>query len=117
MTRSQSWQVRYTPPTNPQGSEVTFTLPGGVPLVLVKIPAGTFQMGSPPTERNRWVDETLHQVTLTSDYYIGKYEVTQAQWRAVMGTNPSDSSPVVATARCRQCRGTTSAGRTGSSRS
>ncbi|MBK9968478.1 MAG: SUMF1/EgtB/PvdO family nonheme iron enzyme [Holophagales bacterium] len=71
------------------GQEITVALPGGVPLVMVKIPAGTFQMGSPTTERNRYDNETLHQVTLTSDYYIGKYEVTQAQWQAVMGTNPS----------------------------
>lgn len=61
-------------------NEVTYTLPGGVRLVMVRIPAGTFLMGSPETERNRGSDETLHQVTLTSDYYIGKYEVTQAQW-------------------------------------
>lgn len=66
-------------------SEVTFQLPGGVPLVLVKIPAGTFQMGSPAQERGRGDGETRHQVTLTRDYYIGKYEVTKAQWQAVMG--------------------------------
>jgi formylglycine-generating enzyme required for sulfatase activity/pimeloyl-ACP methyl ester carboxylesterase len=77
--------------TNPSsgGQEVTYTLPGGVPLVMVRIPAGTFQMASPETERSRQSRETLHSVTLTSDYDIGKYEVTQAQWQAVMGTNPS----------------------------
>ena len=69
--------------------EITYTLPGAVPLVMVKIPAGTFQMGSPETERQRDSVETLHQVTLTQDYYMGKYEVTQAQWQAVMGSNPS----------------------------
>ncbi len=67
-------------------NEVTFTLPGGVPLVMVRIPAGTFWMGSPWTERSREVFEWLHQVTLSGDYYLGKYEVTQAQWEAVMGT-------------------------------
>lgn len=45
-------------------------------------------MGSPPDERNRVDQEDLHQVTLTQDYYIGKYEVTQAQWAAVMGSTP-----------------------------
>ena len=68
------------------GTEVTVTLAGGVPLTMVRISAGTFQMGSPSTERNRSSDETLHQVTLTSDYYMGKYLVTQAQWQAVMET-------------------------------
>jgi formylglycine-generating enzyme required for sulfatase activity len=68
------------------GPEVTLSLPGGVPLVLVKIPAGTFLMGSPESERNRFSDETLHPVTLTRDFYVGKTELTQGQWRAVMGT-------------------------------
>jgi formylglycine-generating enzyme required for sulfatase activity len=71
------------------GQEVTAMLPGDVPLVMVRIPAGTFQMGSPSSERERDSDETLHQVTLTHDYFIGKYEVTQAQWEAIMGSNPS----------------------------
>jgi len=74
--------------TNPGagGQEVTVTLAGGVPLTMVRIPAGTFQMGSPATERGRYTNEVLHQVTLTSDYYMGKYGVTQGQWQAVMGT-------------------------------
>jgi len=67
--------------------EVTVMLPGDVEMVLVKIPAGTFMMGSPPGERGNIFDnETQHQVTLTQDYYLGKTEVTQAQWQAVMGT-------------------------------
>jgi formylglycine-generating enzyme required for sulfatase activity len=80
--------------TNPpiDGREVTFTLPGGVPLVMIGVRAGSFQMGSPTTERGRSDDETLHTVTLTKDYYVGKYEVTQAQWQAVMGSNPSHFS-------------------------
>ena len=68
------------------GPEITVTLPGGVSLTLVRIPAGTFMMGSPTTERGRDSDETQHQVTLTQDYYLGKTEVTQRQWHAVMGT-------------------------------
>jgi len=46
-------------------------------------------MGSPSGEKDRDSDETQHQVTLTKDFYIGKYEITQAQWQAVMGSNPS----------------------------
>ena len=67
--------------------EVTVFLPGNVPMTLVKVPAGVFMMGSPPGERgNIFGNETQHQVTLTQDYYLGKTEVTQAQWQAVMGT-------------------------------
>ena len=68
-------------------NEDTVFLPGNVPLVLVKVPAGKFLMGSPEGERGNVLEnETQHEVTLTLDYYIGKTEVTQRQWRAVMGT-------------------------------
>ncbi len=52
-------------------------------------PARDVPMGSPDAERGRDSDETQHEVTLSSDYYIGKTVVTQAQWQAVMGSNPS----------------------------
>jgi formylglycine-generating enzyme required for sulfatase activity len=55
--------------------------------VLVK--AGTFMMGSPETEIGRDNDELQHQVTLTEDFYISKYKITQAQYESVMGNNPS----------------------------
>ena len=71
------------------GEEITIMLPGDVPLVLVRIPAGSFQMGSPDTERSRDSDEgPVHTVNITYDYYMGKYEVTQTQWIAVMGSWP-----------------------------
>ncbi len=50
---------------------------------------GAFMMGSPSTETDRSPDEIQHQVTLTRGFWMGKYEVTQAQWESVMGTNPS----------------------------
>lgn len=53
---------------------------------MVRIPAGTFTMGSPSNERYRGSNEDLHQVTLTSDYFMSTHEVTQAQWQAVMGS-------------------------------
>ena len=56
---------------------------------LLPIPAGTFMMGSPGTEPNRDSDETQHSVTL-SGFFMGKYEVTQEQYFAVMGNNPSN---------------------------
>jgi uncharacterized repeat protein (TIGR02543 family) len=58
-------------------------------LVLRKIPAGTFTMGSPANELGRNANETQHQVTLTRPYYIGVFELTQKQWERVMGNNPS----------------------------
>jgi len=51
------------------------------------IPAGTFMMGSPSKEFGRESDETWHQVTLTKSYYMQTTEVTQGQWKAVMGTD------------------------------
>jgi formylglycine-generating enzyme required for sulfatase activity len=61
----------------------------GIKLDLVLIPAGKFKMGSPASEKGRRDNETLHEVTLTKPFYTGKYEVTQEQWEAVMGKNPS----------------------------
>ena len=46
-------------------------------------------MGSPKKEKGRDDDEAQHEVTLTKPFYIGKYEVTQEQWKAVMANNPS----------------------------
>ena len=59
---------------------------------MVLIPAGTFKMGSPSSEKGRADDESLHQVTIRSPYYMGKYEVTQEQWEAVIGNNPSSKN-------------------------
>jgi len=69
-------------------------------LELVRIPVGSFEMGSPDTEAERTDDEgPIRRVSIGYDIYFGKYEVTQAQWRAVMGDNPSyfkncDNCPV-----------------------
>ena len=61
----------------------------GVSLEMVLVPVGKFMMGSPASEKGLDADETQHEVTLTKPYYMGKYEVTQEQWDAVMGNNPS----------------------------
>ncbi|RKZ50564.1 MAG: hypothetical protein DRR08_30155 [Candidatus Parabeggiatoa sp. nov. 2] len=63
-------------------------LGNGVILEMVYIPGGTFLMGSPETEKDRFDWETQHEVTV-KPFYMGKYPITQAQWQAVMGNNPS----------------------------
>jgi len=67
----------------------TFTedLGKGVKLEMVEVPGGTFQMGSPNSEENRNANEgPQHRVTVAS-FAMGKYEVTQEQWRAVMSND------------------------------
>lgn len=68
---------------------ILLLLPGDVRLELAWIKAGTFTMGSPADELWRSFDEKTHTVTITKPFFIGKYEVTQRQWRAVMGDDPS----------------------------
>ena len=74
------------PPTN-----ITNTI--GTEFILVE--KGTFQMGSNNGDSD---EKPIHTVNITKDYYIGKYEVTQKQWKAVMGSNLSyfkgDNLPV-----------------------
>ncbi len=68
------------------------TLAGGVRLELAEIPAGSFTMGSPADEPGRFDDEKQHRVTITQAFWLGKCEVTQAEWQAVMGTTVLDQA-------------------------
>ena len=61
-------------------------------LVLRRIKAGTFVSGSPETQPERSVYEALCTITLTNDYYIGVFEVTQKQWELVTGLTPDKAS-------------------------
>ena len=71
-------------------STVTIPVKDGVSIEMIKVEAGTFMMGATPEMEIPDDDEKpVHQVTLTNDYYIGKYEVTQALWQTVMESNPS----------------------------
>ena len=84
-------RVTQAPQPSPP-APMAISLPGGVGLELVGILAnpGGFLMGSPSAEAGRYSDEGPQQaVTLRQSYYMGKLEVTQAQWLAVMGSNPS----------------------------
>ena len=67
---------------------ITLTLPGGIILEMIKIPAGSFLMGSAGWFNNSHEDPQ-HQVNL-QEFYLGKYPVTQEQYQAIMGTNPSE---------------------------
>ena len=62
----------------------------GASFKMIPVKAGKFTMGSPNTETGSGTNERpQHEVTLTKDYWIGETVVTQALWKAVMGTNPS----------------------------
>ncbi len=92
---------------NPVGQFLVITLTNGTVyqfrkgpdrIDVVKIPAGTFKMGSLDSELNHQDNETLHEVTLTRTFYMGKYEVTKAQFTAflnavgVAGVNEYESA-------------------------
>ena len=79
-------------PTVTNSNNISIPVKDGISIDMVRVEAGTFTMGATPEMENPLDDEKpAHQVTLTNDYYIGKYEVTQALWKAVMGNNPSYS--------------------------
>ncbi len=79
------------------GSQVEYseiTIPISLPqeaqqLRMVWIEPGTFVMGSPSDEEGRYDNESQHRVTLTEGFYMSVYEVTQAQWESVVGSNPA----------------------------
>ncbi|MFH1742770.1 MAG: SUMF1/EgtB/PvdO family nonheme iron enzyme, partial [bacterium] len=84
-----------TPTPRYLGPTITIPLPD-LPddtksLEMVLIPAGTFMMGSPENERGRnsFDEELPHEVAVTKPFYLGKYEVTQAQWESLMGWSPT----------------------------
>ena len=70
-------------------TQLALDLGGGVKLELVLIKPGTFLMGSPETEAGRGVHEKQHRVTISEAFYMGKFTVTQEQYEAVTGKNPS----------------------------
>ena len=89
-------------------NEISIPVKNGITIDMVKVEAGTFMMGATSEMENPYSwEKPVHQVTLTNDYYIGKYEVTQALWQSVMGSNPSyfkgDNLPVE-TVSCDDCK-------------
>jgi WD40 repeat protein/serine/threonine protein kinase len=55
----------------------------GIKIEMVKIKAGEFEIGSPTTDKERNGNEILHKVKIQNSFYMGRYEVTQKQWRAI----------------------------------
>jgi len=71
-------------------SNLPKTITNTIGMEFVLIPAGTFTMGSPDSDQDANDNEKpAHQVTISQPFYLGKYEVTEAQWKAVMDENPS----------------------------
>ena len=94
--RYENWGLRaaVTPAGNETPRELTLDLGDGVTMEMVYIKPGTFVMGGESTTDGRFecVEVPKHEVTLTQGFYLGKYEVTQAQYEAIMGSNPSRST-------------------------
>ncbi len=81
------------------GDTKTMTLPGGVKMEMVYVASGSFMMGSPTNEAGPFMarEEMQHRVKLTKGYWIGKYPVTQSQWKALVSANGvsfSEGEPV-----------------------
>jgi formylglycine-generating enzyme required for sulfatase activity len=71
--------------------DITPRLTNSIGMEFVLIAAGEFLMGSPDSdEKAEEHERPAHRVTISQPFYLGKYAVTQGQWEAVMGTNPSE---------------------------
>ena len=67
--------------------ELSLDLDGGGKMELILIPPGTFMMGDDASALEE--EKPAHEVTISKPFYLGKHEVTQEQWQAVMDSNPS----------------------------
>jgi len=94
--RYENWGFRaaVTHASNRAPRELTLDLGGGVKMEFVYIKPGVFVMGGENKTDGRFncVEVPKHGVTITKGFYLGKYEVTQGQYQAVMGSNPSQST-------------------------
>jgi len=80
--------------SHPPEPTISLTTTSALPdFSFVLISPGTFIMGSPETELGRGEDELPHEVTITRGFFLQTTAVTQGQWKAVMGNNPSRFSP------------------------
>lgn len=98
--KARAWKAGYIPSETSEHpytfgplydiDEMSVLLPGNVPLALVHIPEGSFQMGA-TAEPSR--EGPVHNVTLAGDFFMAKYELTQRQWLALMNEWP-ENEPV-----------------------
>ena len=89
-TSSSSANTLSSSGSSLSGNTITIPVKNGINIEMVKVEAGSFDMGATSEMENPYEDEKpVRRVTLTNNYYVGKYEVTQALWQAVMGSNPS----------------------------
>ncbi|WP_445626734.1 SUMF1/EgtB/PvdO family nonheme iron enzyme [Nostoc sp. DSM 114167] len=79
-----------TPKIKQQPKGFVADLKNGVTLEMVQIPGGTFMMGSPEKEAERNENESPQHEVKVPGFFMGKYEITQAQYQAIMGNNPSN---------------------------
>lgn len=78
-------------PSNPKEGEEISVEVGNATFPMVYVAPGAFTMGGTPEQEgiDNFTEQPVHKVTLTKGYFIGATEVTQAQWEAIMGKNPS----------------------------
>ena len=99
-TSSSSTNALSSNSSSPSGNTITIPVKNGINIEMVKVEAGRFKMGATPEMEHPYgnYEKPVHRVTLTNNYYIGKYEVTQALWKTVMGNKSSrfkgDNLPV-----------------------
>ena len=85
--------VPDTKPSEGRGDVLVVDLGNGVKMEFIRIKAGEFMMGSPDSDKDAVDNEKpQHRVKITKDFYMAKYPVTQEQFLAVMGKNPSQFS-------------------------
>ena len=90
-TSSSSANTLSSSGSSLSGNALIIPVKNGISIEMVKVEAGSFDMGATPEMKKPYDwEKPVHRVTLTNNYYIGKYEVTQALWKIVMGSNPSN---------------------------
>jgi len=82
-------RARLPNTTAARPKELAIDLPGGVTMEMIWVEPGSFMMGSlPPVTERMTLEDPEHPVAITSGYYLGKYEITQEEWKAATGEEP-----------------------------